>query len=378
MISRTGGQGFFAAHYDWIVAGVGVLALAAAGWFFMQTQAEDANEETASEVAAVKNVKPKESQRVKAVDMSTFDLATSRTKSPPTVPEVPVKDGSFLASERRVVCKGKVGDKPCEAAVPGSAKVCPVCKTPLEEAKPVVLDADGDGMPDEWERKFGLNPGDAADAEADLDKDGFTNLEEYQAKTDPSNAKDHPDYLDSVRVRPQLKPTYLPFVFIAANKVRDNWKCDFFDAKQKDDYGRLGRTFRAIVGEEIGVTEKKPTGFVLKGYEKKEAKESRKGGMSVTVDASEATIERKSDGKKLVVRIAKKKSDKPMAVDVQATLDYERGSVKGPFDVVKGSELDLNGTKYRVTNIVEADKRVKVTVENVLTGKSRTLEALEP
>jgi hypothetical protein len=54
------------------------------------------------------------------------------------------------------------------------------------------LDSDGDGLPDVWEEKHcgsatGCNPKD------DLDNDGFTNKEEYDAGTDPNDADDHPD-----------------------------------------------------------------------------------------------------------------------------------------------------------------------------------------
>jgi len=40
-------------------------------------------------------------------------------------------------------------------------------------------DADRDGMPDNWERERGLDPGDPADGAADRDGDGFTNIEEW-------------------------------------------------------------------------------------------------------------------------------------------------------------------------------------------------------
>src|SRR5690606_4418365 len=46
-------------------------------------------------------------------------------------------------------------------------------------------DSDGDGMPDEWERRYGLNPNDASDGSGDLDGDVYTNIEEYLNGTDP-------------------------------------------------------------------------------------------------------------------------------------------------------------------------------------------------
>ncbi len=40
-------------------------------------------------------------------------------------------------------------------------------------------DSDSDGMPDEWEKQNGLNPHDPADANGDLNGDGYTNIEKY-------------------------------------------------------------------------------------------------------------------------------------------------------------------------------------------------------
>jgi len=42
-------------------------------------------------------------------------------------------------------------------------------------------DADGDGMPDAWERAHRLDPADATDANGDRDGDGYTNVEEWLA-----------------------------------------------------------------------------------------------------------------------------------------------------------------------------------------------------
>ncbi len=49
-------------------------------------------------------------------------------------------------------------------------------------------DSDGDGMSDGWERQFDLDPDDPGDADEDPDGDGLTNLEEFQARSDPTRA----------------------------------------------------------------------------------------------------------------------------------------------------------------------------------------------
>jgi hypothetical protein len=45
--------------------------------------------------------------------------------------------------------------------------------------RPADWDTDGDGMPNHWEVKKGLNAKESADGAADPDGDGYTNLEDY-------------------------------------------------------------------------------------------------------------------------------------------------------------------------------------------------------
>ncbi len=47
-------------------------------------------------------------------------------------------------------------------------------------------DSDSDGMPDEFETKWGLNPADPSDAGQDADGDGYLNIEEYLNGAPPS------------------------------------------------------------------------------------------------------------------------------------------------------------------------------------------------
>lgn len=49
------------------------------------------------------------------------------------------------------------------------------------------FDGDNDGMPDQWELVYGLDPDDPEDAQIDSDGDGLTNLEEYMALSNPLN-----------------------------------------------------------------------------------------------------------------------------------------------------------------------------------------------
>jgi hypothetical protein len=54
-------------------------------------------------------------------------------------------------------------------------------------------DSDKDGMPDAWEKKYGLNPDDPSDANGDLNGDGYTNIEKYINGIDPSIKTDWTD-----------------------------------------------------------------------------------------------------------------------------------------------------------------------------------------
>jgi hypothetical protein len=60
-----------------------------------------------------------------------------------------------------------------------------VAVAPNPGGSTVNLDRDGDGLPNDWETRYGLDPDQAGDAALDSDGDRLTNLEEYLAGTDP-------------------------------------------------------------------------------------------------------------------------------------------------------------------------------------------------
>lgn len=59
-------------------------------------------------------------------------------------------------------------------------------KTGIPSSGTPNADSDGDGMPDDWERSYGLLVG-GNDANLDADGDGFTNIQEFQLGTRPDS-----------------------------------------------------------------------------------------------------------------------------------------------------------------------------------------------
>lgn len=371
MISATSEKGFFAAHWDWLVAGVGFLALAGGAAFLVMEKAQDVDmlaSQTSEEVA----VSRRTDTGVEKVDMIPYDVILKENESPSKVDEPGETLGSFLGSEKRVFCEQ--GDdtehKSCGRPMPADLKVCPFCKTKQPEVKKQDLDSDGDGIPDEWELANGMNPNDPGDIDGDLDGDGYTNREEYEAGTDPQDPASHPDDLDSLRLQLPLKETRISFYLEKEKAVpyQGTWRVSFRDDTKRNDYGRKGVNYTVMVGKEIG-----DTGYVLESYEPKTKDVAIKGGQGMTrkVDVSEATIVRKGDKK--AVRLVAGVKNTP--VDTQAKLVFTRGQTQ-EFDVVAGGEIELNGTKYKVLEIkaISAES-ARVILKNIATGKTRSIDA---
>jgi hypothetical protein len=53
-------------------------------------------------------------------------------------------------------------------------------------ARSYQLDSDRDGMPDQWETTYDLNPSNGADGELDADEDGLTNRQEFDLGINPA------------------------------------------------------------------------------------------------------------------------------------------------------------------------------------------------
>jgi hypothetical protein len=78
---------------------------------------------------------------------------------------------------------------------PAHAVVVPFEITVLEadQLDQESIDSDKDGIYDAWEKAYGLDPL-KRDSDIDNDFDTFTNMQEFDARTDPTNRNSHPPY----------------------------------------------------------------------------------------------------------------------------------------------------------------------------------------
>lgn len=91
---------------------------------------------------------------------------------------------------------------------------CPECGARVSYAE----DSDGDGIPNEWERKYGLDWTNPADGDEDPDGDGLTNLEEYKRGSNPRDPQDPNLIADEYRLVSVSKPVR-PVMFVHFNKT---------------------------------------------------------------------------------------------------------------------------------------------------------------
>jgi hypothetical protein len=142
----------------------------------------------------------------------------------------------LFSGELRVVAIGSA------FPIPYDAEICPFSSFPQPAFNQ--LDRDGDGMTDEWENLYGLNRYDPSDAEEDSDKDGFTNIEEFNGHALPSDPASHPPYVMKLRFIEQKKIPF-PLVFQGASILPDG--STVFQINTPAD----GRTHFVSLGEEV-------------------------------------------------------------------------------------------------------------------------------
>ena len=383
-------QNFFKEHYDWLVAIFGLATLAGVGFLFVSSDSltdEKAREACESELRQFSIAH----KGVPSAEFALLNKVRNGMASPSLIQVPSDKSGNFLASECRVYCQNP-DHSVCHKPIPLKSKECPFCgfKQPTEEPEEAVrggVDADKDGLPDAWELKFGFKPTDPADAGQDADGDTFTNLEEFEAKTNPKDPNSHPDFLDFLSLASDLRTETLPFMFKMANPIPNGYRLTFEVIDRKKPVigdavvkpSASAELEKEIVFElrKIKIVDgrvqddKVKSGWRVLKYNKKEDRVLKSGSkQKVLVDVSTVDLERISDKRVVSVQVNVKK---PVSIEEQIDLQWSRGEGK-KFTVATGSEFTLANRKYKVKKLAKGSKGCEVTIVDQETKTEKIIQ----
>ncbi len=185
-------------------------------------------------------------------------------------------------------------------------------------------------VPNEWLNQFSLPIADADVLEQDGDGDGFTNLEEWQGHSNPTDKNSHPPYLAKLKVKSVATE---PFRYVFASRSGDTFTINSSDRSEPTQFVRVGQT---IPGSRYQVV----------NYEEKAQPNPATGG---EVDVSELTIENTETHEHLTL-VKEKVMLSPQSI---VTFVYSWGQ-KREFPVKKEEEFSLPpqaDIKYKLVDV---------------------------
>ncbi|MDQ2918410.1 MAG: hypothetical protein M3R10_00815 [Verrucomicrobiota bacterium] len=196
-------------------------------------------------------------------------------------------------------------------------------------------------VPNEWLEQFSLPIADADVLSQDPDGDGFTNLEEWQGHTNPTEKNSHPPFISKLKLESY---TQEPFRLVFASKAGDTFTINSVDLSEPTQFLKRGDM---IAG----------THFKLVDYQEKHQVNAATSG---DMDVSELTIENQTNQEKLTL-VKEKVMTSPDSV---GKFLYTWGDRK-EFTVKKDQEFSLppdTDIKYKLID-VQPGKAVIVNTE---------------
>lgn len=184
-------------------------------------------------------------------------------------------------------------------------------------------------VPNEWLEEFGLPIADADVLNQDADGDGFTNLDEWQGRTNPSDKNSHPDYLTKLKLKSFTEER---FRLMFSSWVGDTFAINTIDLKQPTQFIKIGDVIPGTRFKIVKFTEKyQPDKY------------------GTDVDISELLLEHDQSKEQLTL-VKEKIAISPESV---ATFVYSWGE-RREFEVRKDQEFSLKPReeiKYKLIDV---------------------------
>jgi len=185
-------------------------------------------------------------------------------------------------------------------------------------------------VPNEWLERFNLPIADAGVLTQDPDADGFSNLEEWQNHTDPTNKASHPPFIAKLKMK---SFTQEPFHLVFASWVGETFALNTNDLKEPTQFLKIGDSIRG-------------TKFTIVKFTKKY--DTNKYG--TRIDVSELMLENRETRE----QFALVKEKIMIAPESVANFIYEWGERK-EFAVKKDQEFSLKPMeqiKYKLVDVL--------------------------
>lgn len=171
------------------------------------------------------------------MEVGELDATLARlTGTPPTV-EVGM---NTFTPEIRVTCI----NQGCKSLIHPDAEICPYCG---EKQTVGPRDSDGDGITDDQESEWGMDPFDSKDALSDIDGDGFPTLYEHDHGYDPTDPDSMPDLVEFVRLK-NVEQSSIEFELRGTATLGEAYTLQLFwkypgERNGTTEYVRTGRKF---------------------------------------------------------------------------------------------------------------------------------------
>jgi hypothetical protein len=192
----------------------------------------------------------------------------------------------------------------------------------------------------DWFEKYRLPIEDADVLDQDPDKDGFTNLDEWQGGTDPTNKDSHPDYITKLHL---VSTTEESFPYMFSSRTKNKFGINSIDLSEPTQFLKVGEIVRGTDFKIVNFTEK-----------------SARNQYGTNDDVSELLLEHQQTHVQITL-VKGKVATSPQSV---ATFVYTWGG-RREFEVRKDQEFSLKPVeeiKYKLVD-VQPDKAVIVNTQ---------------